>query len=116
MTSWRPVAGELDAAVAAGLSVEWNDRDAGLPYSVAGAVWLRDQIEFQPVQYMRGLAQVFVNAGGRLFESSRVWSASSGNIAASGRALIVVTAACAVISSPPCSATPAVRPLRTRIF
>jgi glycine/D-amino acid oxidase-like deaminating enzyme/nitrite reductase/ring-hydroxylating ferredoxin subunit len=68
------VAGEFDAAVAAGLPVEWNDRDAGLPYPVAGAVWLRDQIGFHPVRYVRGLAQAFVNAGGRVFESSRVLS------------------------------------------
>jgi glycine/D-amino acid oxidase-like deaminating enzyme len=43
-------------------------------YPVGGAVWLRDEIGFQPVQYVRGLAQVFVNAGGRVFESSRAVS------------------------------------------
>lgn len=35
------VAGEFDAAVAVGLPVEWNDRDGGLPYPVAGGLVAR---------------------------------------------------------------------------
>ncbi|MDQ6607348.1 MAG: FAD-dependent oxidoreductase [Actinomycetota bacterium] len=74
----QAVADEFDAATRAGLPVEWSDDDAGLPYPVAGAVWLRDQIGFQPVRYVRGLADEFVHAGGRVFESSRVLSVKSG--------------------------------------
>jgi glycine/D-amino acid oxidase-like deaminating enzyme/nitrite reductase/ring-hydroxylating ferredoxin subunit len=73
------VAEEFAAATAAGLPVEWSDDDAGLPYPVAGAIWLRDQIGFQPVRYVRGLADAFVRAGGRVFESSRVLSVDSGS-------------------------------------
>jgi glycine/D-amino acid oxidase-like deaminating enzyme/nitrite reductase/ring-hydroxylating ferredoxin subunit len=68
------VAGELEAASEAGLPVHWRDRDAGVPYPVAGAVWLDDQIGFHPVKYVAGLAEAFVGAGGTVYESSRVLS------------------------------------------
>jgi glycine/D-amino acid oxidase-like deaminating enzyme len=54
------VAGEYDTALASGLSVTWNDTDAGMPYEVSGAMWLDDQIGFQPVHYVRGLAEALV--------------------------------------------------------
>jgi glycine/D-amino acid oxidase-like deaminating enzyme/nitrite reductase/ring-hydroxylating ferredoxin subunit len=67
---------EFQAAVDAGLPVRWSDDDAGLPFPVAGAVWLDEQLAFNPVRYVRGLAAAFVAAGGRAFESSRVLSVS----------------------------------------
>jgi glycine/D-amino acid oxidase-like deaminating enzyme/nitrite reductase/ring-hydroxylating ferredoxin subunit len=72
------VAGEYDAAVAAGLPVTWRDDDAGMPYDVSGAVWLTDQIGFQPVKYVRGLAKALVDAGGQVFEYSRAMSVEAG--------------------------------------
>jgi glycine/D-amino acid oxidase-like deaminating enzyme/nitrite reductase/ring-hydroxylating ferredoxin subunit len=70
---------EFELAQAAGLPVEWNDSDAGLAFEVAGAIWLRDQIGFQPVRYVRGLVDAFVLAGGRAFEQSRARSVHDGN-------------------------------------
>ncbi len=74
----KSVAEEFESAAAAGLPVEWNDADAGLPYPVAGAVWLHDQIGLQPVRYVRGLVDAFVRDGGQVFGSSRVLSVESG--------------------------------------
>ncbi len=75
----KSVAGEFDAAQAAGLDVEWRDEDAGLPYSVAGAVWLHDQVFVHPVRHVRALAEAFVEAGGTIHERSRVMSVDAGD-------------------------------------
>ncbi len=74
----QAVSEEFEAATAAGLPVSWSEDDAGLPYGVAGAVWLADQIGFHPVKYVCGLARAFVEAGGRIHESSRVLSVTDG--------------------------------------
>jgi glycine/D-amino acid oxidase-like deaminating enzyme/nitrite reductase/ring-hydroxylating ferredoxin subunit len=73
------VRGEFEAALAAGLPVRWSDEDAGLPYPVAGAVWLDHQLAFHPVRYVRGLARAFVAAGGRVFEFTRALSVNDGD-------------------------------------
>ncbi|MFL5781489.1 MAG: NAD(P)/FAD-dependent oxidoreductase, partial [Thermoleophilaceae bacterium] len=61
---------ELDAARAAGLAVEWVE-EAELPYEIAGAVALADQIQFHPVRYVQGLARAVVRAGSLIFEDTR---------------------------------------------
>jgi len=68
---------EHGAATEAGLEVQWRD-DAGLPYPVAGAVWLGDQVQFHPVRYVRGLAAALERDGGQVFESTRVLSVAAG--------------------------------------
>ena len=73
------VAGEHEAAQAAGVPVEWRDDDAGLPYAVAGATWLHDQLFVHPVRHVRGLADAFEQAGGTLHEDTRVLSVSAGS-------------------------------------
>jgi glycine/D-amino acid oxidase-like deaminating enzyme/nitrite reductase/ring-hydroxylating ferredoxin subunit len=73
------VSAEFEAATRAGLPVRWHDDDAGLPFPVAGAIWLRDQIGFHPVKYVRGLARTFTAAGGQIFEHSRVFSVRDGS-------------------------------------
>ncbi len=73
------VAGEFDAATRAGLPVSWSDTDAGLPYTVAGAVRLDDQIGLHPVRYVRGLAVAAIEAGAQIFEHSRVVEVHDGS-------------------------------------
>jgi glycine/D-amino acid oxidase-like deaminating enzyme/nitrite reductase/ring-hydroxylating ferredoxin subunit len=61
---------EADLAGAAGLPVT-TTTDVGLPYPVAGAVRLEEQIELQPVRYARGLAAAIHREGGTVFEHTR---------------------------------------------
>jgi glycine/D-amino acid oxidase-like deaminating enzyme/nitrite reductase/ring-hydroxylating ferredoxin subunit len=75
----RALADEFDAMTEAGLPIQWREDDAGQPYRVFGAIWLHDQIGFQPVDYVRGLATAFVRAGGAIHESSRVLSVKAGS-------------------------------------
>jgi len=72
------VAKEADAARDAGLPVDWS-ADVDLPFPVAGAVRLDDQIEFHPVRYVRGLAQAVDGDGSFVFEDSRVLSVEHGS-------------------------------------
>jgi glycine/D-amino acid oxidase-like deaminating enzyme/nitrite reductase/ring-hydroxylating ferredoxin subunit len=53
---------EAETAERAGLSVVLTD-DIDLPFPVAGAVGLAEQVEFHPVRYARGLAAA-IDAGG----------------------------------------------------
>jgi glycine/D-amino acid oxidase-like deaminating enzyme/nitrite reductase/ring-hydroxylating ferredoxin subunit len=69
------VRAEADAAVRAGLPVEWTDR-LDLPFPTFGAARLAEQIVLHPAKYVRGLAAAFVTAGGRVFEHSRVHDVS----------------------------------------
>jgi glycine/D-amino acid oxidase-like deaminating enzyme/nitrite reductase/ring-hydroxylating ferredoxin subunit len=69
---------EYELAQAAGLPVRWDDADGGLPFAVAGAIWLEDQLGFQPVRYVRGIVDAFVRAGGRVFEQTRILSVQDG--------------------------------------
>ncbi|HKP89605.1 MAG TPA: FAD-dependent oxidoreductase [Thermoleophilaceae bacterium] len=69
---------ELEAARAAGLPVEWVD-DPDLPFSVAGAVRLDDQVQFHPVRYVQGLAAAVVRAGSLVFEDTRALGVDAGS-------------------------------------
>ncbi|MFD0201571.1 MULTISPECIES: FAD-dependent oxidoreductase [Saccharothrix] len=64
---------EAKAAVKAGLPVS-RDRGElmGVPFPVAGAVRLDDQLAIHPVKYVRGLAEVVDGDGSRVYEASRV--------------------------------------------
>jgi glycine/D-amino acid oxidase-like deaminating enzyme/nitrite reductase/ring-hydroxylating ferredoxin subunit len=73
----RTVEQEADAAREAGLPVEWTDQ-VDLPYPVAGAVRLADQIEFHPVRYAYGLAAAIDGDGSQVFEDTRALSVSEG--------------------------------------
>jgi glycine/D-amino acid oxidase-like deaminating enzyme/nitrite reductase/ring-hydroxylating ferredoxin subunit len=61
---------EHEAAVHAGLQTTITD-EVDLPYAVAGAVRLPDQVEFHPVKYVRGLAAAVEGDGCRIFENTR---------------------------------------------
>jgi glycine/D-amino acid oxidase-like deaminating enzyme/nitrite reductase/ring-hydroxylating ferredoxin subunit len=66
---------ETEAARAAGLGVEFV-QTTPLPFAVAGAVRLDDQIEFDPVAYLRGLADALDRGRQTVFEHSRALSIS----------------------------------------
>jgi glycine/D-amino acid oxidase-like deaminating enzyme/nitrite reductase/ring-hydroxylating ferredoxin subunit len=61
-TELSSVEQEAETAERAGLSVVLTD-DIDLPFPVAGAVGLAEQVEFHPVRYARGLAAA-IDAGG----------------------------------------------------
>jgi glycine/D-amino acid oxidase-like deaminating enzyme len=71
------VTGEHEAARAAGLPTELVE-DAGLPYPVAGAVRLADQLELHPVRYVRGLAEAIDGDGSVVLEGVRVRGVDDG--------------------------------------
>ncbi|MFD1146189.1 FAD-dependent oxidoreductase [Saccharothrix hoggarensis] len=64
---------EATAAIKAGLPVS-RDRGElmGVPFPVAGAVRLDDQLLIHPAKYVRGLAEIVDGEGSRVFEGSRV--------------------------------------------
>ena len=62
---------EFDAARELGVPVSLTD-GTPLPFPVAGALHFPRQGAFDPVEYVVGLAELFVAAGGRLHEGARV--------------------------------------------
>ncbi|WP_214368755.1 FAD-dependent oxidoreductase [Pseudonocardia sp. H11422] len=73
----RTVEQEAVAARRAGLPVELTD-EVDLPFPVAGAVTLADQVEFHPVKYAHGLAAAIDGDGCRVFEGTRALSVDEG--------------------------------------
>lgn len=67
----RLVEEELEAARFAGLPVDWSVPD-DLPFPVAGAVVLAEQLMIDPVAFCDGLVSRFLELGGTLHESTRV--------------------------------------------
>ncbi len=51
---------------------------APLPFETAGALRFRNQAQFNPAQYLIGLARAVETAGGRIFENTRVTAIKSG--------------------------------------
>lgn len=69
---------EADAARRAGLAATFT-QDTGLPFPVAGAVRVEDQLAFHPRKYLRAVAEEYVGQGGLLFEHSRVTDLDEGS-------------------------------------
>jgi glycine/D-amino acid oxidase-like deaminating enzyme/nitrite reductase/ring-hydroxylating ferredoxin subunit len=69
---------EFEAARRGGLPVEMTP-SVDLPYPVAGAVRLPDQVEFHPVKYVAGLAAAVDGDGCRVFEGTRALSVTEGS-------------------------------------
>jgi len=69
--------GEADAARRAGLAATFT-HDTGLPFPVAGAVRVEDQLVFHPRKYLRAVAQEYVDNGGLIFENTRVTDLDEG--------------------------------------
>lgn len=64
---------EAVAARSLGLHAEAL-RSAPLPFATTGALRFRDQAQFNPAQYLVGLAAAVESSGGRIFEDTRVTS------------------------------------------
>ncbi|MFF0944016.1 FAD-dependent oxidoreductase [Kocuria sp. CPCC 205300] len=62
---------ELEAARAADLHVSWTG-DTGLPYAVAGAITLPDQVQFHPMEVLGSLVAELRERGGTLVEGVRI--------------------------------------------
>lgn len=69
---------EADAARRAGLAATFT-QDTGLPFPVAGAVRVEDQLIFHPRKYLRAVAEEYVAQGGLLFENTRVTGLDEGS-------------------------------------
>ncbi|MEV8533396.1 FAD-dependent oxidoreductase [Streptomyces sp. NPDC051211] len=67
----KEIHAETAAARAAGLDAHFVT-ETGLPFRVAAAVELPDQLQFHPAAFLTGLAEAFTAAGGRIFERTRV--------------------------------------------
>lgn len=69
---------EAETARRAGLTATFT-QDTGLPFPVAGAVRVEDQLVFHPRKYLRAIAADFVAEGGLLFEGTRVTGLDEGS-------------------------------------
>lgn len=69
---------ELSAAGDAGLAVR-PDPAQELPFPVAGAIRLDDQLHFHPRKYVLGLADGITARGGRIIEHTRVLNVDEGD-------------------------------------
>jgi len=62
---------EAEAAAKVGLEAELLD-SAPLPFATTGALCFKDQAQFNPAQYLIGLARAAESKGTRIFEETRV--------------------------------------------
>jgi glycine/D-amino acid oxidase-like deaminating enzyme/nitrite reductase/ring-hydroxylating ferredoxin subunit len=72
------VLAEIEAARDAGLPVE-EAAGSDLPFEVHAIARLADQIQFQPVRYVEGLARAVDGDGSAVFERARVLSVDAGS-------------------------------------
>ena len=70
-TRIRHLEAEADASRKLGLDADLLD-SAPLPFSTAGALRSRNQAQFNPAQYLIGLARAAKSIGARVFEETRV--------------------------------------------
>ena len=68
---------EARAARRAGLRARIDD-DVPLPFSTSGGLVFTDQAEFDPQRYLLGVAQLFEEAGGTIYEDTRATGVSDG--------------------------------------
>ncbi|HET9534662.1 MAG TPA: FAD-dependent oxidoreductase [Mesorhizobium sp.] len=68
---------EAEAALRVGFKAEVLAR-APLPFETAAALRFPDQAQFNPTQYLIGLARAFKAAGGQIFENTRVTKVNPG--------------------------------------
>ena len=69
---------EADASQAVGLDSELLEA-APLPFSTAGALRSRDQAQFNPAQYLIGLAKAAEAGGTKVFEETRITAVEEGD-------------------------------------
>jgi glycine/D-amino acid oxidase-like deaminating enzyme/nitrite reductase/ring-hydroxylating ferredoxin subunit len=63
---------EFDAAKRAGMDVEWVDRAPIPGFDTGPAIRFRNQGQFHPLHYLRGLAAAIERRGGRIYTGTRV--------------------------------------------
>ncbi|HEU5156814.1 MAG TPA: FAD-dependent oxidoreductase [Streptosporangiaceae bacterium] len=68
---------EAEAAREAGLAASFVTA-TDLPYDVAGALRVEEQVQFHPRRYLLGLAEDFVRLGGLVYEETRVTDIDEG--------------------------------------
>ncbi|MEU1984767.1 FAD-dependent oxidoreductase [Nocardia sp. NPDC019395] len=68
---------EVDAAAKAGLPASLVT-ETGLPFPVAAAIRVADQVQFHPRRYLLGLAEDLIRRGGRILERTRVLGLDEG--------------------------------------
>lgn len=73
----RDLEQEFDSLRRLGADVSWVD-SFPLPLRVEAAVRVEHQAQVQPLEYLRELASLFIEAGGRIFEDTRVLSVKDG--------------------------------------
>jgi len=78
-TRLRDLEAEAEASRKVGLDSDVLDR-APLPFSSAGALRCRNQAQFNPAQYLIGLAKATEAAGAKVFEETRVTSVKRNNV------------------------------------
>ncbi|MFB4319622.1 FAD-dependent oxidoreductase [Actinomadura sp. 21ATH] len=69
---------ETEAVREAGLPASFVT-DTDLPYEVAGAMRVEDQVQFHPRRYLTGLAADLVRRGGRVYERTRIVDVAEGS-------------------------------------
>jgi glycine/D-amino acid oxidase-like deaminating enzyme/nitrite reductase/ring-hydroxylating ferredoxin subunit len=74
----RDLEAEADASRRVGLEANLLD-NAPLPFSTAGALRSRNQAQFNPAQYLIGLAKATKSIGARVFEETRVTGVEDGD-------------------------------------
>jgi glycine/D-amino acid oxidase-like deaminating enzyme/nitrite reductase/ring-hydroxylating ferredoxin subunit len=90
---------ELDAAQTAGLAVRRVTDLGAVPFPAVGAVELGDQAQFHVRKYLLAVAALIEQAGGRIFECSRVTEISGGGPYVIRGGAGVVHAAAVVVGS-----------------
>ena len=63
---------ELDACVRAGIDVEWADRAPIPGFDTGPAIRFKNQAQFHPLHYLRGLAAAIERYGGHIYTGTRV--------------------------------------------
>ena len=54
-------------------------RETELPFSIAAAIMLEGQAQFNPYRYVHGLAAAVIKAGGKIYENTRIITQPKGN-------------------------------------
>ena len=94
----RDLEAEADASRRVGLEADLLD-SAPLPFSTAGALRSRNQAQFNPAQYLVGLAKATESAGALVFEETRVtgveendgWQVKAGRAAIHAKNVVLAT-------------------------
>lgn len=77
-TNVSQIQSEVQAAQSAGLAAAFV-RETPLPFDIAGAIRLENQIQFHPLKYLKKLAEEIPGDGSHIFENARALDIKSGD-------------------------------------